>query len=446
MSTMTKGAASLATGLLLLFASCGGSPSPQESTSTDTSQCSVAGQNTQILAVMQSWYYWYATLPASVDAVSYTSADALLDALRQQPLDRFSYITTQAANQSFYGAGQYVGFGLGFRLSTANDLVVTQVFPDGPADQAGLVRGDTVTGLNGASVPSLVASNQLDAVLGAGSSVGATIAFTYTDLQSRSHTANVTSAVVTQPSVSETKILQVGNRKAGYFLFNSFIDTTNDALDRAFSRFADLGVTELIIDERYNGGGEVSVAQHLASLIAGNSYTGKTLGTLTFNDKHADQNQAIAFQNVTDPLNLTRVVFITSRSSASASEFIINSLVPYLKVVTVGHATFGKPVGENGFNVCTNVLYPITFKIENSRGYGDYFDGLPATCSAADDLTHPLGDPEERSLAAALGYVRTGGCGATAAAPGEASALDDVEAGRSHRTARYGWRQLVGAY
>jgi hypothetical protein len=190
---------------------------------------------------MQSWYYWYATLPASVDAASYASADALLDALRQQPLDRFTYITTQAANQSFYGAGQYVGFGLGFRLNTANNLEVTQVFPDSPADQAGVERGDTVTALNGTSVPSLVASNQLNAVLGAGSSVGATVVFTYTDLQSRSHTANVTSAVVTQPSVSEAKILQVGSRKVGYFLFNSFIDTT----------MADLTINDLTTGDQF---------------------------------------------------------------------------------------------------------------------------------------------------------------------------------------------------
>jgi hypothetical protein len=135
------------------------------------------------------------------------------------------------------------------------------------------------------------------------------------------------------------------------------------------------------------------------------------------------------------------VVFITTNDSASASEFIINSLRPYLNVVTVGSATFGKPVGEDGFNVCSDVLYPITFKIENASGYGDYFAGLPATCAAADDRGHALGDPNEASLATALDYISTGSCPQAAVAPRAAAA-----APRPRHAARYGWRQLVNAY
>jgi hypothetical protein len=111
-------------------------------------------------------------------------------------------------------------------------------------------------------------------------------------------------------------------------------------------------------------------------------------------------------------------------------------------LVTVGSAKFGKPVGENGFNVCTNVLYPITFKISNAAGHGDYFDGLPPTCPAVDDLTHPLGDPRESSLATALGYVAHGNCGASASAAAEARR----EVRPPRPAARYGWRQLVGGY
>jgi len=431
--------------LLLSLAGCGSSTTLSGSTTNSATDCGVAGQNAQIISVMRSWYYWYATLPVTIDPTRYASADALLNALRQQPLDRFSFITTKSADQAFYGAGQYVGFGLGFNLSGANELQVTQVFPGSPADQAGLVRGDTITELNGTSVPALFASNQLGSVLSV-SGPGVTVTFTYRDRESKSHTVPLTSAVVTQPSVSQATVLQVARKKVGYFLFDSFIDTSNAELDAAFSRFSSEGVTELVIDERYNGGGEVSVAQHLASLIAGNSYSGKTLATLTFNDKHSSQDETIAFQTVLNPLNLTRVFFVTSDSTASASEFIINTLKPYMDVVTVGRATFGKPVGENGFDVCSNVLYPITFKIANVSGYGDYFDGLPATCAAGDDVTHPLGDPGEASLATALSYVRTGGCGSAAGARGAVQAFADAESHRARTTAQFGWRQLVNAY
>jgi hypothetical protein len=230
----------------------------------------------------------------------------------------------------------------------------------------------------------------------------------------------------------------------GYVVFNSFITPSIAQLDQAFAQLAGQAVTDLVIDERYNGGGELSVAQHLASLVAGNAESGRLLGTLTFNDRHADQNQTLAFQTVASALNLQRVYFITTGDTASASEFVINALAPYVDVVQVGSATLGKPVGENGFDVCTDVLYPITFKIENARGYADYFDGLPPTCPAQDDLTHALGDPEEASLAAALVHVETGSCGAGVAAAARENARRETAHPRSLQ--RYGFRRLVNAY
>jgi C-terminal processing protease CtpA/Prc len=392
---------------------------------------------------MQSWYYWYQSLPSSVNPASYASPSALLDALRQQPLDRFSYITTQAADQSFYGAGQYVGYGLGFDLTASDELQVTRVFPGSPAAAAGLARGDTVTAINGTPVPTVVANNQLDAALAA-PNPGVTVTFAWHDLQLQTHTATLTSAVVTEPSVGQVDLLDVGGEKVGYIVFNSFITPSPGELDQAFSRLLSEGATQLVVDERYNGGGQLSVAQHLASLVAGNSYTGKTLGTLTFNSQHTDQNSSVSFEAVASPLNLSEVYFITSGSTASASEFVINALKPYIRVVTAGSATFGKPVGEYGFNICSDVLYPITFQIVNASGAGDYFSGLPPTCPATDDLTHALGDADEASLAAALSHVTSGSCGPNAAAAARENARR--EAARPREASRYGWRQLVNAY
>ena len=216
----------LAAGLLSLVSGCGGSTAAGDS----TSDCSVNGENAQVLSTMQSWYYWYQSLPSTVNPAGYGSPDALLDAIRQQPLDRFTYITTQAADQAFYGAGQYVGYGLGFRLSAANDLEVNQVFAASPANLAGLVRGDTVTQINGLPVPTLVANGQLDDELSA-ADPGVNVTLTFTDLQSQSHTVTLTSAVVTQPSVDQVSVFTVGSERVGYFLLNSFIDPSTAALD-----------------------------------------------------------------------------------------------------------------------------------------------------------------------------------------------------------------------
>jgi carboxyl-terminal processing protease len=433
----------IALGFVILLTGGCGSSSSTSSSSSPTADCSTTpGQNQQILDVFRSWYYWYPSIPASLNPGSYGTPQDLVSAIRaQQPLDRFSFVITHEASQAFFGAGQYLGYGLSFVFTAANELELTLSYPGSPADQAGMTRGDTITSLNGVSVPSLVSSGQLDSVL-AVNAAGQTLAFTFTDRGGLSHDVTLTSAVVTSPSVDRVAVVSVGKHKVGYFLFNSFIDLSNAELDAAFVQFAREGVTDLVIDERYNGGGELQVAQHLASLIAGNDYTGKSLGVLTFNDKHQDQNQTSLFENVTNPLNLKRVFFITTGDSASASEFMINTLVPYLQVITVGGTTFGKPVGEDIFTVCSYDVFPITFKLENSAGFGDYFNGITPTCPADDDLTHPLGDPGEASLASALHFVATGSCGS-----GSAASQRERDLSRAARPPRtYGWHELLNAY
>ncbi len=419
------------------------SSSPSSSSSTPTPDCGVAGENTQILSVMRSWYYWYQSLSPSVNPAAYSSPSALLDALRYQPLDRFSYVTSQSADQSFYSAGQYAGFGFGLSLNAANVLRVTRVFAGSPAAQAGLARGDTITAVNGTPVATLIANNQLDSVLFA-NAPGVSITLSLVSLDGQARSVSMTSAVVSEPTVEQAKTVAVGQQTVGYLLFNSFITPSNAALDQAFSTFAGQGVTQLVIDERYNGGGMLSVAAHLSGLVAGNAYSGRTLGKLTFNSQHTDQNQTVTFPTVSNSLNLTQVFFVTSGGTASASEFVINALGPYMRVTTVGSPTFGKPVGENGFDVCNDVLYPITFQIANANGAGDYFDGLPVTCAASDDLGHALGDPAEASLAAALSVIASGSCPPGTAAV--AHAQSQAQQLRPRHEVRYGWRQLVNAY
>ncbi len=146
-----------------------------------------------------------------------------------------------------------MGFGLGFALDAANDLAVNQVFAASPANLAGLVRGDTVTEINGLAVPTLVANGHLDDELSV-ADPGVNLTLTFTDLQSQSHTVTLTSAVITQPSVDQVSVFTAGSERVGYFLFNSFIDPSIAELDQAFAGFVSQGVTQLVIDERYNGG------------------------------------------------------------------------------------------------------------------------------------------------------------------------------------------------
>ena len=134
---------------------------------------------------------------------------------------------------------------------------------------------------------------------------------------------------------------------------------------------------------------------------------------------------------------------ITTRGSASASEAIINGLRPYMDVKVVGDTTYGKPVGQYGFDFCEKVLYPVAFLVTNARGEADYFDGIPADCAAADDVDHALADPREASLAEALYVVRNGRCSGTAAAQAEVQARFRE---RVREIPPDGWRQTLNAW
>jgi hypothetical protein len=122
---------------------------------------------------------------------------------------------------------------------------------------------------------------------------------------------------------------------------------------------------------------------------------------------------------------------------------IVNSLRPFMPVTVVGDATYGKPVGQYGFNFCEKVLYPVSFSVQNAANQGDYFGGIPADCTAADDLDRAFGDPAEASLAEALHFVARGACSGRSA---EAAAALSAMRARPEAYRASGWQVLLGAH
>jgi len=178
----------------------------------------------------------------------------------------------------------------------------------------------------------------------------------------------------------------------------------------AFSYFSTCGCTDVIVDLRYNTGGYVDIAQLLASYLLGNSYTDKTFINYKFNNmKGSTNNSSDKFISTSYPMNLTRVVFITAGNTASASEVVISSIMPYATVKLVGSKTYGKPCGMKAWQYNQKYIYaPITFEYTNSNNFGQFYDGLPVDIAASDDITHDFGDRNEESLAAAINYLENG--------------------------------------
>lgn len=424
--------------LVCLTALAAVSPSLVEAQST----CSVPTQNRFVRDALVEYYYWNRELP-SLNPTTFASPQAYLEAVRFKPLDAtYSFIASRADQDALYSASQFVGLG----VSTPFDGVemrVSEVFPDTPASEAGLKRGDRVLTINGRTVADLAASSLLADAFGPHEE-GLEVRLEWRPVEGPDRKATLKKRVVTIPTVQTTRLYEVEGRKVGYIVFRNFVEPSVAALDESFTALRTAGATELVLDLRYNGGGLVSVAQHLASLIGGEKMSGKVLAEYVHNDRHRELNRQLRFESKPNALNLTRLVVITTQASASASELIINGLRPYMPVIVIGDRTYGKPVGQYGLPFCDKVLNAVSFALKNALGEADYFTGLPATCPAGDALDRQLGDIEEASLKEAFVYLRTGAC----TPPPVVDPTVPAGARRVRATIQPvdGWQQLLGAH
>jgi hypothetical protein len=227
--------------------------------------------------------------------------------------------------------------------------------------------------------------------------------------------------------VQNVKTLPAPNQSVGYMQFNDHLATSEAQLVDAINQLKTAGVTDLMLDLRYNGGGYLDVASELAYMIAGPAKTtNQVFEQLTFNDKNPFQLTAaqtvtpfhpsalgfsVASGTALPTLNLSRVFVLVGAGTCSASESIVNGLRGVgVEVNLIGATTCGKPYGFYPKDNCGTTYFSIQFRGVNQLGQGDYPDGFTPTCAATDDFTHALGDPSEGRLAAALSYRANGAC------------------------------------
>jgi len=431
--------------LVTLCLACAGmQDSVTSSSPTASADCSTLGEVTTVRTTLRDIYYWYQQLPDPSPS-GFSSPEAYLEAVRYKPIDTsYSYIANKAESDAFFSDSQFIGIGFSSRQTGPAELRIAQVFPDSPASDAGLLRGDRVLSVNGKAIADLLATGEINTIFGA-NNVGVTVSMTWQDQGGGQHSAQVVKRIVTIPTVSQTAVFDVPRGpRVGYVHLRNFVTPSSAALDTAFASLLNAGATELVLDLRYNGGGLVSVAQHLGGLIGGAATNGQVFIQFIHNDKNTAKNSSLRFPVPPQALGAPRLVVIGTRATASASEAVINGLRPFMTVTVVGETTYGKPVGQYGYDFCDKTLFPVAFEGRNAKNEGGYFNGIPADCAAADDLDHPLGDPGEASLAAALDFIRSGSCAASSASVARAQAERERLIGRGLPTD--GWRQLVNAY
>lgn len=329
------------------------------------------------------------------------------------------------------------------------DLYIKAVYPGSSADKEGLTRGMQITAINGKSI-----GNNFNAEVGTiNDLLGNTVTsakLSGIDKEGKTFTKTITRTSYTSNPVYKNKIFNINGKKVGYMFYGRFSQlTSGDSstpsdknLDPVFQRFANEGVTDLIIDLRYNGGGFVNSAEYLINLIAPSSATGTMYYELYNSLMQKNQATILEHQPLTDGAGKIRyasngrmltyadvdfskeentsvfqkkgslngvknVVFIVSGSTASASELTINSLKPFVNVKLIGETTYGKPVGffpvtlENRYDVFFSM-----FETRNAKDEGGYYAGFkPDVVDDFDDAMHDFDDEDENYISRALSML-----------------------------------------
>jgi len=385
------GRALLACGAAWLSAGCTGEVTGDDQLGYD---CSLEGRKAFVADLMSDYYLWYDRV-SPVDTSAMTSPEEVMDAMRFKELDQWSGMQQRAERSAFFDQGRFQGFGYTLGLDPEGGLRISWVHQGSAAGRAGLDRGAQILAVNGQAVESL-SPGDLNYEL-----TQDVVLHTVRELDGSVRDVELTQGDVDITSVKDTTVLDTPAGPVGYLMFTTFVRPGEAELQSAFALFRERGVRRLVIDLRYNGGGLLSTAALLGSLIA-SSAAGQPLIVETYNDRHSELNRERLMFEMEESVDATDVVFLVSGRTASASEQVINGLAPYLNVSAVGTRTLGKPVGADSWDHCDYTLAPITFHSLNAAGAGDYFQGIVPACSAEDDLLHRLGDPEEAQLSAAL--------------------------------------------
>lgn len=389
-----------------------------------------------ILSNMREVYYWNDKIPASPDTtlapdVFFDSILNTYNATSNPTGDRFSWIENDASTLTAELSGQTTTTGMEYNLylraSGSTDVIaqVLYVLPGSPAQLAGIKRGDIISKVNGQA---LSTTNYSDLLF-----TGTTFTFGFasvsgTTLVDTDKTISVTATTFQENPVFLDSVYTVGSKKVGYLVYNQFVPGANGStadeydaqVDAVFSNFKAQGVTELVLDLRYNPGGYTSSSANLASLIGKGISSSKlyfreewnssitpllqqTYGSSFFVQNFLDKSQNIGS-------NLSRVFVLTTDHTASASELIINGLRPYMTVTTIGTTTYGKNVGSITITDDSGKIkwgmQPIVFKSYNSAGQSDYATGFTPSIEVDEPINLlPLGDINEAYLSTALGQI-----------------------------------------
>ena len=369
---------------------------------------------------------------------NFSSPESLFESLiyQRSTIDKYSvlYSDYTKLEQALSGSSDSNGleYGLNYKSGSTTDIFgwVKYIMPNSDASTKNIQRGTIFYAVNGTP---LTISNYRSLL------ANTSYTLNLADYNNGAITPNGQSVTLVKGPYTENPVLiknthVLGSRKVGYLMYNGFYSAYENQLNDAFGYLKSEGITHLVLDLRYNSGGSIATATRLASMITG-QFNGQIFAKQQWNPKLMSRLDPNSLNNLftsstgsgtaLNSLNLSKVYILTTKSTASASELVINSLKPYIDVVQIGTTTTGKNVGSitlydsDDFtkqNINPNHKYamqPIVLKIVDKNGFGDYAQGISPTSqnTLAEDIGNLgiLGNASEPYLAKVLDLIANGG-------------------------------------
>lgn len=378
-----------------------------------------------IVEKMKDVYLWYGDIPETgIDyfAVPLDFFPTILSKKVQSGKgDRYSYIL--AKNTPTRIIDQESSYGFDFILyddfiGKSNNRYARVIFvlPASPASEAGLKRGDWISGVDNQTLT----GDNYGYLYRGGERLFATARIDTVDNQlswinSDTLTLTASRPVEDNPFYVDT-IYSVENKRIAYLMYNHFTPgprnsanetAYNDRMIRVFSEFKAAGFDDLILDFRYNAGGSLECSRLMASILAPAGALGKTFCSLVYNDKHTESNYKLLLSRESGGglnLNLGRVYVIVSDLTQFAPEVLINGLIPFMgtkNVILVGTTTNGQNVAvQEVASPYDFTLYPVVATVNNSEGTAGFSKGF------SPDKTHTLSETQNYDSLYALGNTK----------------------------------------
>ncbi len=379
--------------------------------------------NQWILDSMKVYYYWNEQLPAKPEAGN--SGTAFFKSLLYSA-DRFSYIENPDEPRTEYSSFAWYGFE--YALVQTESFpgrllgIITLVVPGGPAAKMGLKRGEIFSSVNNIEITSSTADD-INKALKLGNGVQIKLVSIDENALKEGPSVLINYSRFSEKPVYMTRVFANGVKKTGYIFYNLFDGNSDYSMLDSLAKLKSEGISDIILDLRYNPGGDVSSAAKIAAVLS------DTKAEQTFVIYQANKNgghivssfQKTMNENSYQPqsfsalkssqLRLDKVILLTTGATASAAELLINNLKPYANVVQIGQTTIGKDMASFAINdqrvpkQISYVLHPLIFKLYNASGQGDYSNGL-APDYTADEFSalplKPFGDEQDPLIRKAL--------------------------------------------